>query len=44
MSGIFLWIGLTCIVALPHLFTGLPWTLLGAILMLVGCVLLVIGR
>lgn len=44
MSGMFLWLGLTAIIALPHLFNGLPWVLLGSISMVIGCVLLVIGR
>ncbi len=43
MANILLWIGLTAIVALPHL--GLSYALIGqvgAILMIVGCILLCI--
>ena len=43
MSDILLWIGLTCVVALPVF--GIPYiAIVGAILMIVGCVLRVMGR
>lgn len=43
MSNIFLWSGLTCIVALGALHV--PYAVIvGAILMLVGLVLLIAGR
>jgi hypothetical protein len=43
MSSMFLWGGLTCIVALGPL--GVPFMgIIGAILMVVGLVLLILGR
>jgi hypothetical protein len=44
MANIFLWGGLTAILAMPTLVPALPWELVGAILMLVGLVLLILGR
>lgn len=44
MSSLFLWFGVTAILGLPNLFGGLPWVLLGSISLLVGFVLLVLGR
>lgn len=46
-SSHFLWIGLTCIEALPHIPTlgaMLPWVLIGAILMLIGGIMLLLGK
>ena len=39
-----LWAGLTGIVALPLLWNGLPWALLGALLMVVGLVLTLLDK
>lgn len=44
MSTLFLWLGLTLILALPKLWGGLPWDLVGAILMIIGSVLLFLGK
>jgi len=44
MSGMFLWIGLTLILAFPAFGVNRIFELVGAILMTIGCVLLVMGR
>ena len=51
MSGYFLWFGLTCVVGLPKILPLLTlgsavsvFEILGGLLMLIGSVLLVLGR
>lgn len=45
MGNLLLWLGLTVIVALPHVLNvGIPFGILGAALMIVGCVLLILKR
>ena len=48
---LFLWIGLTCVVGVPPVLTALKaqslipaFTIVGGVLMIVGSVLLVLGR
>ena len=38
------WVGLTLIVAVPLLAPAVPWAVAGAIVMIVGCVLLVLDK
>ena len=40
MSSKLLWTGLTFIVAMPLLFSGVPWAIVGAVLMVIGMVLM----
>ena len=45
MSGIFLWAGLVIILAFPNIFPNFPSiSLVGSILMVIGLVLLIVGR
>jgi len=44
MASIFLWWGLICMMALPEFAGGLPLKLIGSILMIVGGILLILGR
>lgn len=45
MGGNLLWTGATFILALPLVLGGsLPWALLGALLMIIGCILMWLGR
>ena len=44
MSSLFLWGGVTLILGLSQFATGLPFELLGGISLVIGWVLLVLGR
>lgn len=51
MALLLLWIGLTCVMGVPPVLTALKldgivpvFTIVGGIVMIVGCVLLVLGR
>jgi hypothetical protein len=44
MGSKLLWLGLTLILAVAQLVPGLPLELLGALVMILGCVLLVLDR
>jgi hypothetical protein len=44
MGSKLLWLGLTMIVALSKFIPGLAWELVGAIIMVIGCALLLLDK
>lgn len=44
MGAKLLWLGVTCILALPILLTGLPWVFFGSIVMVLGLILYLLDK